>query len=274
MLINVDTIYVDSLLAVNLTADYLLLLAAGRLAGAVLRRGRIFLAAALGALFALAAAVPGLGFFAQPAAKIAEGLALALVAFGRERRFFRCAAAFFGVSALFGGALWALSLAGGYDGAGALAVPLNPRVLALSFALCYAALSLFYRRGAAKRAREFVTLSASLAGRSVELSALVDTGCALADPITNRPAAVCEAAALEPLIGRIDPADPAGAAAKLASSPALAGRVSLLPYSAVGGGGLLCAVRPDSAAIDGRPAELLLAVTDTLDGAEAIVPSL
>ena len=42
------TVYIDLLFLLNLTANYLLLLAAGRIAGAVLRRWRIGLGGALG----------------------------------------------------------------------------------------------------------------------------------------------------------------------------------------------------------------------------------
>ena len=93
MLVCVDTIYLDSLAALNLTADYLLLLASGRVAGAVLHRGRILLAAALGAAWALASVVPGWGFASHPAAKIALGVGMSLIAYGSERRFWRCCGA-------------------------------------------------------------------------------------------------------------------------------------------------------------------------------------
>ena len=69
MLKGVDIIYADSLIALNLAADYLLLLAAGRVAGAALHRGRVFLAALLGALYALASVAPGWGFSAHPVAQ-------------------------------------------------------------------------------------------------------------------------------------------------------------------------------------------------------------
>ena len=45
-------VYIDLLFLLNLIANYLLLLAAGRMVGAVLRRWRIGLGAAAGALYA------------------------------------------------------------------------------------------------------------------------------------------------------------------------------------------------------------------------------
>ena len=106
MLVCVDTIYADSLFALNLIADYALLIAAGRTAGAVLRRWRIALAAVVGAAYALAAVVPKWGFLTHPVLKIALGVGMCLIAYGSERRFWRCCGMFFAVSALFGGAVW------------------------------------------------------------------------------------------------------------------------------------------------------------------------
>ena len=274
MLVCVDTIYLDSLAALNLTADYLLLLASGRVAGAVLHRGRILLAAALGAAWALASVVPGWGFASHPAVKIALGVGMSLIAYGSERRFWRCCALFFAMSALFGGAVWGAALLFGYDAGGRLYVPLSFRTLALSFALCYAAVTLLFRRRAA-RERRIAPLELRLGGKSALLRALADTGCSLADPVSGRAAVVADAAAMAPLLGgEVDISFAASAAEELAARPGLAGRVSLIPFRAVGvPGSILAAVRPDEALFEGRRVDVLVAL-GRIDEAEydAIVP--
>ena len=274
MLVCVDTIYLDSLAALNLTADYLLLLASGRVAGAVLHRGRILLAAALGAAWALASVVPGWGFASHPAAKIALGVGMSLIAYGSERRFWRCCALFFAMSALFGGAVWGAALLFGYDAGGRLYVPLSFRTLALYFALCYAAVTLLFRRRAA-RERRIAPLELRLGGKSALLRALADTGCPLADPVSGRAAVVADAAAMAPLLGgEVDISFAASAAEELAARPGLAGRVSLIPFRAVGvPGSILAAVRPDEALFEGRRVDVLVAL-GRIDEAEydAIVP--
>ena len=274
MLVCVDTIYLDSLAALNLTADYLLLLASGRVAGAVLHRGRILLAAALGAAWALASVVPGWGFASHPAVKIALGVGMSLIAYGSERRFWRCCALFFAMSALFGGAVWGAALLFGYDAGGRLYVPLSFRTLALYFALCYAAVTLLFRRRAA-RERRIAPLELRLDGKSALLRALADTGCSLADPVSGRAAVVADAAAMAPLLGgEVDISFAASAAEELAARPGLAGRVSLIPFRAVGvPGSILAAVRPDEALFEGRRVDVLVAL-GRIDEAEydAIVP--
>lgn len=261
MLVCVDTIYVDSLLFLNLAADYLLLLASGRAAGAVLHRRRILIAAVLGALYALAAVLPGCGFLTRPAAKIALGIAMSLIAFGSERRFWRCCVVFFAISALFGGAVWALGMFAGYDAATLAYVPVNTRVLIFGFAICYAAVTLLMRGTFSKRARRVVPLELTLGHHHVTLRALLDTGNTLSDPVTGRSVIVADAAALAPLLGRIDVSDAAMAAEELSALPGLAMRVSLVPYRAVGvSASLLAAVRPDAVTLDGAHVDALVAL--------------
>lgn len=275
MLVCVDTIYVDSLFALNLIADYLLLLVGARVSGAVIRRWRIAIAAVVGAAYAVAAVVPEWGFLTRPLPKIALGVGMSLIAYGSERKLWRCTGAFFAVSALFGGAVWAAGmLAGGY-GASALYVPVSWRVLALSFGICYAAVSLLFRRTLAKRSRRVVTMAAELGGRSVELRALEDTGSALADPVSGRPVIVADARSLEPLLGAyIPPGDAAGAAEALSRVPGLERRVSLIPYRAVGtSSGLLAAFRPDSLTLGGAAADALIALGEVRgEDYEAVAP--
>ena len=60
-------IYLDELFLLNFVVDYLLLLAAGRLSGEILRRGWLALGAAIGAAYA-AAAVRAWAFSSIPSA--------------------------------------------------------------------------------------------------------------------------------------------------------------------------------------------------------------
>ena len=274
MLVCVDTIYVDSLFALNLIADYLLLLTGARVSGAVLHRWRIALASALGAAYAVASVVPEWGILTNPAAKIALGVGMCLISYGSERRFWRCTGVFFAVSALFGGAVWASGMLAG-DGSSGYVVPVSMRTLALSFAVCYAAVSLLFRGAAAKRARRIVRLEVSACGKGVSLRALVDTGSSLRDPLSGRAVIVADVRSLAPVLGRVDlSAGAASAAEELSSLPGLAGRVSLVPYRAVGtASGLLAAIRPDAVTADGEALDALVALGEVRDGDyEALVP--
>ena len=194
-----DVIYLDSLFGLNLLIDYCLVLVSARVCGVVLRRWRYALAALIGALYAALMVLPGFGWLANGMMKLALGAAMALIAFGGEAHLVRCTVVFFAVSAAFGGAVYAASmLAGVSPGSGAL-VTVSGRVLALSFAACYAAVSLVFRRRARAADREVRTVTVTLAGRSVTLRALRDSGNDLHDPVSGLPAAVVERAAVLPL---------------------------------------------------------------------------
>ena len=129
---SVETIYLDSLFALNAIIDYLLLLCSARAAGAVLHRRRLALAAVLGGLWAVACVLPGLGFLSYAPMKLVPALFMVLIAFGGERRLWRCVVIFLAVSAAFGGAVWAASmLAGSGFYGGRLYIPVSMRVLVL-----------------------------------------------------------------------------------------------------------------------------------------------
>ena len=231
-----DVIYLDSLFGLNLLIDYCLVLVSARVCGVVLRRWRYALAALIGALYAALMVLPGFGWLANGMMKLALGAAMALIAFGGEAHLVRCTVVFFAVSAAFGGAVYAASmLAGVSPGSGAL-VTVSGRVLALSFAACYAAVSLVFRRRVRAADREVRTVTVTLAGRSVTLRALRDSGNDLHDPVSGLPAAVVERAAVLPLFPAVHalPDDAVQALEALSALPECTGRVVLLPYRAVG----------------------------------------
>ncbi len=272
-----QVIYLDSLFLLNLLADYLLCLCAGRLCALVLRRGRYLSAALFGAAYAAAVFLPGMSFLSLPAARLAAGIVMGLVAFGRERQPLKCTAVLLLVSAAFGGALWAvsLSLGGGYSGAGAV---LSLPALGLSFAVIYALLALLLRARRLLTERRRVLVSVRFLGREAAFPALVDTGNALSDPLTGRHVLVACPHALRPLFCQhsalFEQLPPVELLEALGHVPELKGRFRLLPYSNLSGSGVLPVFRPESLLLDGERAEdLLIAVSPQAagDGFEALL---
>jgi stage II sporulation protein GA (sporulation sigma-E factor processing peptidase) len=183
---------------------------------------------------------------------------MALVAYGGERKLIRCAVTFLAVSAAFGGAVWAASMLGGLPAGGTLYVPVSLRVLVLSFALCYGAISLVFKRAARRSEREILQLELTFQGRSLSMTALRDTGNDLYDPISGAPVLVAEKKALMPLFrqdiaARLKTRDPAEAMEALADIPQCRGRFRLIPFTSVGmERSLLLAFRPDSLIVNGK----------------------
>ena len=263
--LSVETIYLDSLFALNAIIDYFLLLCSARVAGAVLHRWRLGLAAVLGGFWAVASVLPGFEFLSFAPMKLVPAVFMALIAFGGERKLWRCLVIFLAVSAAFGGAVWAASmLAGTGMYGGRVYLPVSTRVLVLSFALCYAGVSLVFRRIGKRAEREILPLAVTLRGKTVTLRALRDTGNGLYDPVSGRAVAVAELGAISPLLGGFECTgnDAAALCETLCKLSGLEGRVTLVPYSALGTGhGLLAAIRPDSAAVSGKEADILIGIS-------------
>lgn len=252
-------VYMDSLLLLNFAVNYLLLLASARLAGEGIRRLRLAAGAALGAAYAGAVFLPGCMFLSHPVCKVAAAVGMVLCAFGGSVRLVRTALVFLGVTAAFGGGIFAIELLGGQGLTLRSAVfysAMDLRLILLSAALCYVAISLVFQRGARHAVRgELVGAVLDMGGRKASLTALVDTGNTLTDPVTNRPVMVAEGRAVSALFcpGRCpapeDLRHPADSLERL-SVGAERGRYRLLPYRAVGVEcGMLLAVRVDRARI-------------------------
>lgn len=251
------TVYLDELFLLNLVINYFLLLATAKLCALPFRRWRFAGAAALGALWCCAGLFPKLAFLNIPIMHPVLALGMSLIAFGRERRLWRCYLAFLGVSALFGGAVYAAELySGSIPGTGGLA-KVDMRVLAVSFALCWALVSLVFRRCGKNARRRIRDVTMEREGRAVSFRALEDTGNDLYDPITGCAALVAEPEALEGLFAPEN--------ASLLRGPPIdaveripGGR--LIPYAGIDGSRrLLLAFRPERVTVDGEARSDLLA---------------
>lgn len=262
-------VYIDVLFLLNLAVDYLLLLTAARITGEWIARPRLALGAALGAGYAAALFLPGLGWLAHPGCKLGIGVLMALIAFGRSPRLLRLILVFFAVSAALGGGILAMQLlgAGGLTlENGVLYTGFNLRLVLVTAILSYALLSLIFRRAARHGGKEALCrVRLTLEGRQLTLTALVDTGNTLTDPARDSPVLVAEAAALKQLLpAGLDPSDPVGTVERW-QDRAFGRRLSLLPYRAVGvSQGLLLAVRTDLLQTQGREIrDLLVALSPT-----------
>ena len=172
-------IYIDSLFFLSLFTDYLLCLITARICRICLRRRRYLAAALLGAAYSVSVFLPDLSFMASRWMELVSAALMGLIAFGGERRMFRCMAVFLAVSATFGGAIWALSLQ-----TGALPV-IDLRLLIGCFAVCYTVLSIIARSRSRAADRRTAAIELSLNGRHCCFTALIDSGNCLSDPVTG-----------------------------------------------------------------------------------------
>lgn len=236
-------VYLDSLLLLELTLDYLLLLLTGRVAGVPLRRWRIALAAGLGALYSAAVVCAPWPFLSHPLLRVCAGVVMVLIAYGSCRQLPRLIILFFALSAALGGGLYALTLLG-------VSVALRPEHIALFAVAVYFLLSLAGRMAARHGLREFRQVVVSLGGRSAKLTALVDSGNTLRDPMTGAGVVVAQGDRLAALLPpEADYRHPCRALPALKEP----GRFRLLPYRSVGvDRGLLLAVKADRVQVNGN----------------------
>lgn len=268
MLLHMETIYIDSLFILNLIIDYLLLLVTGRICSARLRRGFIALGAAIGAAYSVMVVLPFGGFLTGWPCRVAAAVMMLIASYWGEKHIFRLFAVFLAVSAAFGGTVYAVSLLGGGSGAQTPFVSVSPKTLLLSFAVCYAALSLVFRRSASRAAREVLPAEAELHGERICFSVLRDTGNGLYDPVSGLPVCIAEAETASALFpaehrGCFSAEDPVEMFAELSARGIC--RFRLIPYSSVGNpGGLLPAFRPDRLIIGGKVCPALIAIAPDL----------
>ena len=235
-------IYVDTLFLLNALVDYLLLLCAARLAGEPLKRLRFALGAVLGGGYAVAIFLPGLGFLERPACRFAAAVLMVLAAFWGSRRLGRQVLIFFALSCAFAGGVLALSMLGGQGlslNRGVIYSGMDLKIVLLSAAGCYAVLSLLLQKAVRHTSftGELKAVRLELEDRTVELTALTDTGNTLTDPVTGQGVMVAEGERLLPLFAVSqrpsvqELRDPAGALERLTGA---GGHFRLLPYRAVG----------------------------------------
>ncbi len=256
------TVYADSLVVLNTAVDYLLLLSTGKLCGAPLRRWRMGLGALWGGLYALLAVVYP-EYFALLSVKLISGALVVVIAFGFNRSTLRATVTFYAVSAAFAGTLYGVSCLAGQRLTHELYLPVSPRMLALSFALCYVVISLVFRHIGRRPERCLHQVEITLGERKTTLIALEDSGNELIDPVTGGEVLIAAAPSLFPLLpdpGPLGDPDPLAALETLNAGERKP-RFRLLPCGGVTAArALLLCFTPDALSVDGKTIRRAMAV--------------
>lgn len=276
-------LYGDVLFFVNFTMDFLTLFITASILHRPIRRGRMTLAAAIGALYGVAACFMGGTVLFGIAVNVAVSLLMCYIAFGK--RLLPCLALFYGSGCLLGGAMTALySLVGSMSGMPSVAVGGHETAVASDIPLGWmavvagivgAAAILGGRMEQRNRHARRVSLTVGWEERRAVLEGLIDSGNLLTDPLGGRPVIVVRREALRtllptalmPLLTAEDPS----CLAELPPEAAI--RVRVIPAQGIGGRTVFLALRPDRLAVDGMEKEALLALgNEGFDGADALVP--
>lgn len=269
------TVYADILFLVNLYADFLLLALTDKCLRLGARNLRLFLAALSGAAFSLLFLLPIKNLFVYPLCLIFS-FVMSFISFANKKTRFPLKAAFCllmfsmffgGITALLGRLLSTrrISAIGSivyYDISPITLITLT----AAAYFICTAAIRLLGRR---RPDTEFMNIAIENGGSRAELLGIIDTGNELKEPFSGEPAIVAELESLRAVL----PEDVLAYAEKRKSHGGRGFR--LVPYSSLGGSGLLPAFKARSVCCkeDGRSLECWIAVSSTRlwDGAAGCI---
>lgn len=260
-------VYIDQLFLLNFIANYLLLLGTGRVTGAVLHRVRIALGAVAGAVYSVLVFMPNAIWLNHWLFKVITGVTITLIAYAGEIHLLKTVLTFFAASAGLAGVVIGVGLLGKTSlitSNGVLYSEVHLRLLVLLFVICYFLMSLFFRRSGRHIGRDTIKLKIWIAGEMIALTALIDSGHTLTDPMTNRPVIVANAAYFRRYIPQeINLFDPIEGIKECQKNGLR--NVRLVPYRAIGVEcGMLLALKSDRVLAGERDmGKLLIALSPT-----------
>ncbi len=284
-----EEIYADVLFIINFTMDFLSLYIVGRLMHFRMVTWRVLLGASLGALYGVIELMLEISSVKKTALAIAVLCLMCLMAFGYGslRTFASGVALTFGVSMLIGGIMTSAFLK---LGNGASYIELDGTIatvygdlpvwkfaaLALASALLTWGIGKLFRR---KRALRTCGVRVRFDGNDREMTALVDSGNLLEEPVSGTPVIFLKGRAARLLVPKRLLIAMKNGAASL--SLADAGKLRVIPDRTVSGEGVLLAAVPDAVLLQTgkgwEPRRALVAV-DFSDGDyggfEALVPEM
>lgn len=169
------TVYLDVVLLLNFLVDFLLLLGTNRLMGHPLAPGRCALGALLGSVYAGACMLPRLRFLGGWLWRLVSLGGMGCIAYGIDQSALRRSLVFAFLSLALGGLMLCMG-GGGFFTVGAAAAG-----LCLLCLLCF---------GGRLGRKTLVPVELTYGGKVLHLTALLDTGNTLTDPLTGRPVLV------------------------------------------------------------------------------------
>lgn len=236
------TVYLDLVVLLNFLVDFLLLIGTNKLAGYPMGPARAAFAALLGGIYGGVCMLPGFGFLGNFLWRSVCLSLMALIAFGWGKNALRRGALFVFLCMALGGI--AVGLGSGSFGALAAAA-------AGVFVLCLVGF-----RGRAGQT-QYASVELVLGQKRKKLTALLDTGNLLRDPVTGRSVLVVGSDVAWELLGLTEEA--LRSPVETMQSQQVQG-LRLIPYRAVGQpAGLLLAMNMDELMINGRKCANLVA---------------
>lgn len=262
------TVYADILFLINFFADLVCLAACRRIRGIRVKKRRLCLAAGIGGVYGVAAAISMLPGIALYALSLAAACLICFAAFGRQPllSFFRTVMLFYIANLLLGGLLSVLDTMLGDTAR-------LPLLLAAVLCLVlYAAMTGISALLRAARVRRDSTVEITLGERKASFTVLADSGNLLHDPYTGAPVILLSQARLR----RAFPEEALFDAPLAVPPETLASHGwHIIPADTASGGTLLDVFVPDAVTVNGRRVDAVAASVPSphFGGAEGLIPS-
>lgn len=234
-------VYLDLVVLLNFLVDFLLLLGTDRLSGFHARPGRCALAASLGGIYGGGCMLRGFRFLGNIFWRVCVLVLIAVCAFGFDKSAWKRCGIFLLLSMALGG----------------IVVCLGRRDVA---ALVLGAIGIWLLCkigfGGSVGGREYVPMTLTFQGQTVCLTALRDSGNTLRDPISGEEVFVIGSRAAEKLTG-LTSTQLRSPIETMAQHPIPGLR--LIPFHAVGGGGMLLGLRLNEVILGDRTQSAVVA---------------
>lgn len=253
------TVYADILFLTNLFVNAVILYLSQKISYLKPKYFNIILAAAFGALYAVAVFVMKFGFLNTLILKLVVSAAMVYIVNGIMplKKFLRVLAALYAVSFLCCGAAMGVSYV---TGANKMPSVYGTMFIGVSFgglvcAVIITAVTVFFasRLKRRKQSRSFENITIGLFDKSISVKALVDTGNLLYEPISGYPVVIAEYESIKQILPPMFNPDDGGQCQNL--------KIRYIPYNALGNnGGLMVGFVPDFVKTGGRYIKCCVAV--------------
>jgi len=256
-------IFLDVLILENIVMNYLILLMTAKFSKNTISHLRLFLGALVGALYvAFLVVFPSFSVYYTTMAKIAISFAIVAIAFSFNKftAFFKTMVMFYVSTFIFAGAGFAFlyfNHSGGFVRNGFFYVYWNSKwtVMALCVATVGIIVKIFWDilQNRLVKGRLLLPLKVAFENGIINLSALVDTGNALFDPLTHSPVVVVEFRAIKSILPKEiqnifeeSKEDDLVRVTKIVSNSSWFSRFRLIPFTSLGKeNGMLIGFKPD-----------------------------
>jgi len=261
------TIYIDVLFLENIAINFLILAITGYISKFKAGSARLLAGSFIGAMYVLAAFLPGTEMYFTITAKIVLSFVMVAVTFWPEKikDFIKLTLFFYLVSFVFGGAVFGLyyflNPEGGMVSNGIYNISGFPiKTLLVSIIFTYIVIRICWDIIKSKAIRENVmaTVLIKLENKEVTINALIDTGNSLRDPISNIPVMIVEFEAIKGILPeKVNEIFLNGMETNLEmvvqeiSKTDWASRFRLIPFNSLGKmNGMLIGFRPDRVEVE------------------------